>query len=115
MKTENKGIWPEAPAHLSEKAKELFNFYVGRTIKAPGQIALFVRGLESMDTADQCATLIRDQGLFQVSARSGMPRQNPLLNTQNEATAQMLKVWKELHLNVNQCRTADGFGYENLT
>jgi len=113
--SEKETLWPEPPGHLSRKAKELFVFYVGRTIKAPGQIALLIRGLESMDTADQCGALIREQGLFQTSARSGMARQNPLLNTQNEATAQMLKVWRELHLNINQCRAADGLGYENLT
>jgi|GEM_PF-3496447 len=102
-KTEDKkeGL-PKPPEYLSEKAKDLFVYYVRHRIKTPGQIALFIRGLEAMDQADECGKLIRQDGLYQVSERSKMTRQNPLLNTQKEATAQMLKVWKALYLNINR-------------
>jgi len=93
--------WPEPPEHLTEKAKALYRFYIGKTIRSPGQIALFIRGVESMDVADECGRIIRAEGLSQTSERSGMTRQHPLLNTQKEATAQMLKIWSALHLCIN--------------
>jgi len=106
--------WPEPPEHLTEKGKNLFRFYVGKTIRAPGQIALLVRGLEAMDTADEAGRVIREEGLSVRSERSGLVRQHPLLNTQREATAQMLKIWRDLHLNINRRQTVNGFGYENI-
>jgi len=115
MKKEKKEIWPDAPVHLSKKAKDLFIFYVGRTIRTPGQIALFIRGLESMDQADECVRIIREEGMVQKSERSKMTRQHPLLNTQKEATAQMLKVWRDLGLNINRQQSKSGFGYEDIT
>lgn len=113
-KSENeKQNWPAAPEYLSEKAKMIFKFYVGLTIRAPGQIALFVRGLEAMDQADEAGRLIREQGLSQTSERSGLERQNPLLNAQKEATATMIKIWKSLGLCSNTMH--DGrFGYANI-
>ena len=110
----NQETWPAPPEHLSEKAKTLFSFYVGKTVRAPGQIALFVRGLEAMDQADACGTAIRKEGLSVKSERSNMVRQNPLLNTQREATAQMLKVWKELRLNINRGQAVGVMGFEDL-
>ena len=111
---ENLETWPEPPEHLSEKAKTLFRFYVGKTVRAPGQVTLFIRGLEAMDTADECGKVIRKEGLSVKSERSNMVRQHPLLNTQREATAQMLKVWKELRLNINSQQAVGGFGFESL-
>lgn len=104
--------WPEPPDHLTEKAKALYFFYTGKTIRAPGQIALFIRGLEYMDQADECVRIIRSEGLSQKSERSGMVRQNPLLNTQEKATSQMLKIWSALGLNSNKIQGI--FGFENL-
>jgi len=97
---ENNQEWPAPPDYLSAKAKELYFFYIGRTIKTPGQIALFVRGLESMDRADECGRSIREQGLSVKSERSKIVRQNPLLNTQRQATSEMLKIWRMLDLNI---------------
>ena len=65
-----------------------------------------------MDRADEAGKLIREQGLFQTSERSGMSRQNPLLNSQKEAATQMLKIWKVLRLQINQRTTENG--YEDL-
>ncbi len=104
--------WPEPPEHLTEKAKALYRFYIGKTIRSPGQIALFIRGLEVMDQADEAGELIREQGLSQTSKRSGLERQNPLMNVEKEATATMLKIWKILRLNSNTKQV--GFGFENI-
>jgi len=104
--------FPDPPEHLSEKASELYRFYIGLTIRAPGQIALFVKGLEALDQADEAARIIREEGLSQISERSGLKRQHPLLNTQKEAMACFMKVWKVLALNRNQ-RNNGGF-YENI-
>lgn len=104
--------FPEPPEHLSQKSRNLYNFYVGLTIKAPGQIALFVKGLESLDTADQAAELIREEGLSQKSERSGLRRQHPLLNTQKKLMATFLRIWKVLGLNENQY--LDGVSYRSF-
>jgi phage terminase small subunit len=106
--------WPGPPEHLSEKAKELFVCYVGRTIFSLGQIALFIRGLEAMDEAAACRRIIQRDGLSITSERSRMTRQHPLLNTEREATAQMMKIWKELSLHINRQQSKNGFGYENI-
>lgn len=89
---------PAPPDHLSEKAKKIFCDFVQQNKRAPGQVALLIRGLEAMDTADECERIIRADGLAVKSERSGLARQHPLFNTQKENTAIMLKVWKELHL-----------------
>lgn len=91
-------IFPDPPEHLSEKAIELYRFYVGLTIRAPAQIALFIKGLEALDQADEAARIIREEGLSTTSERSGLKRQHPLLNTQKEAMAQVTKIWKVLRL-----------------
>ena len=39
----------EAPSYLSDTSKEIFKFYTGKSIKTPGQVALLIRGLESLD------------------------------------------------------------------
>ena len=96
--TEN-ATYPTAPEHLSEKAKALFREYVGTEIKTAARIALFLRGLESLDMADQCVREIRQDGISQRSQRSGMSRQHPLLNSLKTATETVLKVWNALGLN----------------
>lgn len=113
-KSKNNQEWPPPPDHLSEKAKALYYVYIGKTIRAPGQIALFIRGLESMDQADECGRIVRAEGLTQTSERSRMTRKHALLNTQKEASAFMLKVWEKLGLHVNRKLREDGFGYENI-
>jgi len=96
---ENNQEWPEPPDYLSEKARKLYFFYIGRTIKTPGQIALFIRGLESMDTADKCGLAIREEGLSVRSERSKLVRKHPLFDMQKQATSEMLKIWRMLALN----------------
>ncbi len=112
--SENEHKWPEPPEHLSEKAKELFSFYVGRSVRAPGQIALFLRGLEAMDQADECGRIIREEGLSKKSERSKIARQHPLLNTQRQATGEFLKIWKLLNLQTNLQLRISGGGYERI-
>ena len=108
-KEKTEPTFPDPPEHLSEKAIELYRFYVGLTIRAPGQIALFIKGLEALDMSDEAARVIREEGLSQTSERSGLKRQHPLLNTQKEAMTSFLKIWKVLGLNRNQYQ--DGFAY----
>jgi P27 family predicted phage terminase small subunit len=99
----------QAPPHLSKKAKDLFDFYVKLTIETPGQLALFIRGLELMDQADEAAKIIRKEGLTVTSERSGLTRAHPLLSVQKETTAAMLKIWKILGLELNTKPTDFGF------
>lgn len=104
--------FPDPPDYLSEKAKELYGFYVGLTIRAPAQIAMFIKGLEALDTADEAARLIREEGLTTKSTRSGMSRQHPGLAIQKESMATMMKIWKTLGLNSN--RVQNGLYYEDI-
>lgn len=91
--------FPEPPEHLSKKANALYREYIGTDIKTAARIALFVRGLESLDLADQCVRAIRQDGISQRSERSGMSRQHPLLNTLKTATETVLRVWTALGIN----------------
>lgn len=91
--------FPEPPEHLSEKARALYRQYVGADITTVARIALFVRGLEALDLADECAKIIRRDGVAQVSERSDMSRQHPLLNSLKTATETVLKVWAALGIN----------------
>jgi len=109
-----KNTFPEPPEHLSGKAKEIYNFYTGKSVRAPGQIALLVRGLELMDTADECARIVQEEGLTVTSKRSKLTRQHPLLNTQREATGQMMKIFKLLNMGANSYRIPDGIGYTDF-
>jgi len=72
----------EAPSHLSDKARKMYHFYVGKAARTPGQIALLVQGLEAMGRAEECAAIIRREGLAVTSARSGLTRKHPLIDTQ---------------------------------
>ena len=103
-------VFPDPPDYLSEKTKDLYRFYVGLTVRAPGQIAMFVKGLEAMDTADLAAELIREEGLTTTSKRSGMSRQHPAFAIKKESLAVAIKVWKTLRLDVNHRPNPDGFG-----
>ena len=111
-KEKTEPIFPDPPGHLSEKAKEIYRFYTGLTVRAPAQIIVFVKGLEALDQADEAGRIIRQEGLSQISKRSGMSRQHPLLNTQKEAMACFLKIWKALGLNRNYHQ--NGFSSENF-
>ena len=94
-----KKSFSEPPEHLSEKAKSLFREYVGTEVKTAARVALFIRGLEALDLADECSEIIRRDGVAQVSERSGLSRQHPLLHSLKTATETMLKVWGTLRLN----------------
>ena len=89
---------PAPPDHLSEKAKEIFSFYVQKNKPSPGQIALLILGLEKLDTVDECGQIIRTEGLTVTSERSGITRKHPLIDTQKEATNMFLKISKQLQL-----------------
>ena len=91
--------FPEPPEHLSEKARALYRQYVGADIATSARIALFLRGLEALDLADECSEIIRRDGVVRVSERSGLSRQHPLLHSLKIATETVLKVWNALGLN----------------
>ncbi|NQT55492.1 MAG: hypothetical protein HQ551_04620 [Desulfobacteraceae bacterium] len=111
-KKKTEPTFPDPPEHLSEKASELYRFYIGLTIRAPGQIALFVKGLEALDQTNEVARIIRKEGLTQTSERSGLKRQHCLLNVQKEAMSCFMRVWKALELNQNKYQ--DGFSCEDF-
>ena len=104
--------FPDAPEHLSQKAKDLFNFYVGLTVKAPAQIEMFLKGLQALDMADEAAELLRIEGLVQTSERSGLSRQHPAIAIQKESLGVFMKVWKTLGLNLNSYQ--NGYSYEDF-
>lgn len=91
-----------APAHLSEKAKELYCFYTSRNVKTPARRALLVQALEALDTADECSRIIATEGSTVTSERSGLTRPHPLLKTRREATAVVQKIFKLLGLHYGE-------------
>lgn len=86
-----------APDYLSDKSKEIFNYFVNETI-SPAQVALLIRGLEAMELADRCNELIKNESLLQESDGK-IGHTNPLIGIQAQATSDFLKVWRLLGLN----------------
>lgn len=100
--------FPLAPEHLSERSKQLYDFNVGKGIRAPGQEALLVGALECLDLADKSLQTIIEDGLAPKSERSKIRRAHPCFRTYIEAQAQYLKIFKMLDLDRNMYHAASG-------
>jgi len=103
----------EAPSYLSDTSKEIFKFYTGKSIKTPGQVALLIRGLDSLDLAIRAAETLREEGLIVTSKRSGMSRAHPCIAIQKEATAAFFKIAKLLGFESSRAYVA-GAGWSDL-
>lgn len=88
----------EAPTHLSEKSKSLWNDYIS-DMRSPGRKALLLLGLEALDRAEQARLLVKKEGLTTITGKSGVAHSHPGLSIQKEANNQAIKIFKLLGMN----------------
>src|SRR5438067_11478263 len=86
---------PEAPAHLSDRAKELWRQTVARA-QSPERQILLQTALESLDRADQAAAVVAVEGLVVKSERSHFSHAHPLLKVEEDSRARFMKCWTKL-------------------
>ncbi len=97
-KTEEKRVWPEPPAHLSEWSQERWRRFVGSKISSSGSIDLLQMALEARDTADKAQKIIDADGMIVVTEKTGVGHAHPLLKIQRESRQLFVKVWEKLGL-----------------
>ena len=98
MPRANERTTPEAPEHLSERARELWAQLAGGKVKGPGPLALFQAALEAMDRADGAREAIAQEGLTVTTKTTGAVHVHPLVKVESDARRQFAQLWKDLGL-----------------
>lgn len=98
MRTETQPATPDAPEHLSERARGLWQEITAKQVFCVGRLALFRTALEALDRADEARALIAEQGLTQVTESAGAVYGNPMLKVERESRALFAKLWGDLGL-----------------
>ena len=88
----------EAPSHLSAKSKALWTEIVPKRASQPSRLALLTIALESLDRADEARRLISEQGLTNITKRTGAIHGNPLLKIERESKNLFVKIFNDLGL-----------------
>ena len=89
------------PAHLSERAKGLWQAVVPSRAKSPERLAMVQSALESLDRADQAAALVRDEGMTVTAKKGGLPHVHPAVRVERDARAMFVRTWGGLALSWN--------------
>lgn len=92
--------WPEPPAHLSERAADLWRNVVGSRAKSEGRIAMVREALEALTRADQARESIARDGLV-IETGKDMKRINPAVRVEKDSTALFARIWSQLNLHNN--------------
>jgi phage terminase small subunit len=101
----------EAPAHLSDRAKKLWESLVPERARSVGRLALLQAGLEAMDRADQCRVVLAGSSLTTTTATTKAVHLNPVLKAEREARQQFSRIWSDLGLVWDQ--QCDGVNFEH--
>ena len=88
----------EAPSHLSEKSKGIWNGIVPKRASGAGRLSLLTIALESLDRADEARKLISKHGLTTITKRTGAIHVNPLLKIERESKNLFVKIFNDLGL-----------------
>jgi phage terminase small subunit len=88
----------EAPSHLSEKSKTLWNEIVPKRGSGASRLALITIALESLDRADEARKLIAEEGLTSITKKTGAIHVNPLLKIERESKNLFVKIFNDLGL-----------------
>jgi hypothetical protein len=86
-----------APKTLSAEARRLWAALHDRYEFGPGEDAVLLRALQSMDTADRAAAILRSEGLT-VTSRFGEQLQHPLVPVARDSRAAFERGMKLLGL-----------------
>ena len=88
----------QAPPHLSDRSKVLWNALVPERAKSPGRLAMIRIALEDLDLHDQARKELTEAGLTCITATTQAVHMNPLLKVLGESHARFLAAWKALDL-----------------
>ena len=86
----------QAPPHLSDRSKALWNALVPERAKSPGRLAMIRIALEDLDLNDQARKELTEAGLTFVTSTTKAVHMNPLLNVIGDSHARFLAAWKAL-------------------
>ncbi len=89
---------PEAPEHLSERAKALWAAVVPARAKSRERQALIVVALEALDLADECRAQVRAEGMTNKTKTTGAIHVHPLMKVEKDQRALFARVWGQLYL-----------------
>ena len=84
------------PAHLSDRAKDLWRAVAGGREMSPGRLALFQTALECLDRADQARKAIDRDGLTFTTESTGAVHLNPIARIEKDSRSAFAKIWKTL-------------------
>ena len=87
-----------APAHLSERSRELWSEVVAEKAATAGRRAQLLVGLEALDRAGQARERLNAEGLTTTTKSTGTIHVHPLVKVEKEAHAQFLLVCQTLGL-----------------
>ena len=93
--------FPDPPAHLSPRSKELWRELGPAEAKTIQRRALFQSALEALDRADQARQLIEAEGMVSKTTTTGALHIHPATKLEREARAQFAKIWGMLRLTWN--------------
>lgn len=88
---------PPAPAHLSERSRELWQKVVTQPL-SPGRLVLLETGLVALDRAEAARAQIERDGMMVENEKTHMVHVHPLLRAERDSMGVFLRVWSELHL-----------------
>src|SRR3954463_4776945 len=98
MKSDKRRSVPEAPGHLSERSRGIWNELVRDRCDSLERQVLLEHALADLDRADVLKLQIAVEGITQTSTRSGLTRIHPALKVETELRRRFLAAWRTLGL-----------------
>jgi P27 family predicted phage terminase small subunit len=89
---------PEAPAHLSDEARSMWDAIVGEWVLGPDALPLLRAALESWDLFQVCRAEISRDGPTVTNPDSGLMRQHPAVKTMEGALREFRQCFRQLGL-----------------
>lgn len=90
--------FPDPPAHLSERSRELWSAIGPKEARSVGRRTLFQTALEALDSADSARRIIAAEGLIVRTGKSGVAHLHPAAKAEKESRAAFMSAWHQLDL-----------------
>ncbi len=91
--------YPNAPEHLSARAKAIWSAVGPAKVKTGARRVLFQAALESLDSADEARNAILAEGMTSRTETTGAVHVHPLVKIELQHRAMFHKSWCALGLN----------------
>ena len=88
--------YPDAPAHLSERSRSLWQKLGPLHAENEGRRVMFATALQALDRMDEARAAIARDGLFQGSGK--MQHLHPAAALEKESRREAMRLWSALHL-----------------